>query len=313
LTETLPDEAGKIAFSVTGNYLAVNSNGILRLFDLTSRDPPTVLPHRGANSALTFSPDDAQLTAGTTDNFIRLWDVKRRKQVAQLRGHLAGVWSLVFSPDGRTLASGGDNVVKLWNVDLLQEIFTFPSLHSPTAGAMFSPDGNYLAVASPLDEEERTTVARLRNTASSELSILLRGDLDWIVMRCPEKDRTRRYDTANGLATDIQRYLRNEPIIARPPSTTYLLQKLIRRHRLGFAAALAIFMIVIGGAVISTAQAVRATRAEREQIRLRDESDRARARAEAAEAATGVRAMGFSRLGFEPRRSGRSSHRTLEK
>src|SRR5262245_38904072 len=79
-----------------------------------------------------------------------------------------------------------------------------------------------------LDDDERTTIARLRGTAASELSLALRGDLDWIVMRCIEKDRTRRYDTANGLVTDIQRYLANEPIVARPPSTTYLVQKLIR-------------------------------------------------------------------------------------
>src|SRR5687768_11560838 len=81
-----------------------------------------------------------------------------------------------------------------------------------------------------LDDDERTTIARLRNTAPAQLSLLLRGDLDWIIMRCLEKDRTRRYDTANGLAMDIQRYLRNEPVIARPPSTAYLLKKLIRRH-----------------------------------------------------------------------------------
>jgi WD40 repeat protein len=82
------------------------------------------------------------------------------------------------------------------------------------------------------------------------------------VMRCIEKDRTRRYDTANGLAMDIQRYLRNEPVVARPPSTAYLLQKLIRRHRVGFAASLAITIVVVAGAVVSTWQAVRARQAE---------------------------------------------------
>src|SRR5262249_50098931 len=79
-----------------------------------------------------------------------------------------------------------------------------------------------------LADDERSTIARLRGTAAAQLSLLLRGDLDWIVMRCLEKDRTRRYDTANGLAMDIQRHLQNEPVIARPPSTAYLLQKLIR-------------------------------------------------------------------------------------
>jgi eukaryotic-like serine/threonine-protein kinase len=134
-----------------------------------------------------------------------------------------------------------------------------------------------------LDEDERTTIARLRNTAASELAIILRGDLDWIVMRCIEKDRTRRYDTANGLAMDIQRYLRNEPVIARPPSTAYLLQKLVRRHRVGFAASVTVLGVVAAGAVVSTWQAVRATRAEQEQSRLRAAEAALRRQAEAQE------------------------------
>ena len=82
-----------------------------------------------------------------------------------------------------------------------------------------------------LEDDERTTISKLRNTAPAQLSLLLRGDLDWIVMPCLEKDRTRRYETANALARDIQRHLSHEPVVARPPSTVYLLQKLIRRHR----------------------------------------------------------------------------------
>ena len=70
-----------------------------------------------------------------------------------------------------------------------------------------------------------------RSTDAAKLSLLLRGDLDWIVMRCLEKDRTRRYETANGLALDIQRHLDNEPVVARPPSTAYRLRKFVRRHR----------------------------------------------------------------------------------
>ncbi len=128
-----------------------------------------------------------------------------------------------------------------------------------------------------LDDDERTTIARLRGTPAANLSLILRGDLDWIVMRCLEKDRTRRYDTANGLAADIQRYLRNEPVIARPPSTAYLLQKLIRRHRLAFAAGAVIAGVFAVGVVVSTWQAVRATRAEREQTLLREAAQTAQA------------------------------------
>ena len=71
----------------------------------------------------------------------------------------------------------------------------------------------------------------------SILSHQLSTDLDWIVMKCLEKDRTRRYETANALAADIDRYLKNQPITARPPSRLYEFQKTVRRHRFGFALA----------------------------------------------------------------------------
>src|SRR2546427_1108835 len=87
-----------------------------------------------------------------------------------------------------------------------------------------------------LPGEARTTAGKRRQTDVGKLVHQLQGDLDWIVMKCLEKDRTRRYDTANGLAMDIQRHLANEPIVARPPSATYLAQKLIRRNKLAFAA-----------------------------------------------------------------------------
>ena len=88
-----------------------------------------------------------------------------------------------------------------------------------------------------LDAADRATVARQRGTDGPQLSTLLRGDLDWIVMRAIEKDRTRRYETANNLAADIEHHLRNEPVAARPPSPAYLLQRLVRRNKLAFAAA----------------------------------------------------------------------------
>ena len=81
-----------------------------------------------------------------------------------------------------------------------------------------------------------TNVAQRRQAEPPRLIHLLRGDLDWIVVKSLEKDRTRRYETANGLAMDIQRYLTNEPIVARPPSTIYRFQKLVRRNRTVFAA-----------------------------------------------------------------------------
>jgi serine/threonine protein kinase/tetratricopeptide (TPR) repeat protein len=123
---------------------------------------------------------------------------------------------------------------------------------------------------STLDDDERTTIAKLRNTASAELSLILRGDLDWIVMRCIEKDRTRRYDTANGLAADIQRYLRNEPVIARPPSTAYLLQKLVRRHRMGFTAGFLVAASLVVGTIVSVRQRSLAEKSRAEAEKLVD-------------------------------------------
>ena len=70
-----------------------------------------------------------------------------------------------------------------------------------------------------LDGAELTTAAKRRHTEPAKLPGALRGDLDWIVMKCLEKDRKRRYDTANGLALDLQRHLANEVVIARPPTT----------------------------------------------------------------------------------------------
>jgi serine/threonine protein kinase len=97
----------------------------------------------------------------------------------------------------------------------------------------------------------------------------LRGDLDWIVMKCLEKDRARRYDTANGLAADLKRHLDNEPVLARPPSAVYRFQKALRRNKLAFAATAAVILALAAGIVISTWQAARARKAEAEQSHLR--------------------------------------------
>ena len=119
------------------------------------------------------------------------------------------------------------------------------------------------ACLSTLTDADRTTVAKLRGTAPAHLSTLLRGDLDWIVMCCLEKNRGRRYGTADGLAMDLQRHLGNEPVVARPPSTAYLLRKLLVRHRFAFGAAAAVAATLLAGIAASTWQAMRARQAER--------------------------------------------------
>lgn len=113
-----------------------------------------------------------------------------------------------------------------------------------------------------LSDVELTTTAKRRGADAPRLITLLRGDLDWIVMKALEKDRTRRYDTANALAADISRYLHNQAVEARPPSKIYRLQKLVRRNKLAFAAALALMSALTLGAIVSASQAIRAKRAE---------------------------------------------------
>jgi serine/threonine protein kinase/WD40 repeat protein len=138
-----------------------------------------------------------------------------------------------------------------------------------------------------LPDAERTTTAQRQQAEPAKLTSVLRGDLDWIVLKALEKDRTRRYATANDLAQDIRRYLENEPIIARPPSTTYRFQKLVRRNKLAFTAAGAVVAALLIGLVFSTWQIFeksaayrRATNAEQEQSRLRREAEAARQSAE---------------------------------
>ena len=135
-----------------------------------------------------------------------------------------------------------------------------------------------------LTDAERSSVAQHRSTDAAKLSLLLRGDLDWIVMRCLEKDRAHRYETANGLAQDIQRHLASEPVAARPPSGVYRLRKFIRRHQLGVAASIAIAGSVLAGLVAASvllvrerAARTRAVEAEMAEGRLRQQAEAARA------------------------------------
>ncbi len=90
----------------------------------------------------------------------------------------------------------------------------------------------------------------------------MRGELDWIVMKALEKDRNRRYETANGFAADVQRYLADEPVLACPPSASYRFQKFARRNKVALATTAVIAAVLVLGIVVSTWQAVRAMRAE---------------------------------------------------
>ncbi len=112
-----------------------------------------------------------------------------------------------------------------------------------------------------------TETAKNRHTEPSRLVSELRGDLDWITMRALEKDRTRRYQTANALAMDARRHLNNEPVLAGPPSATYRAKKFVRRHRFGVAAGVTLVLLL---AAFAGAMAVQARRIARE----RDKAER---------------------------------------
>jgi WD40 repeat protein/serine/threonine protein kinase len=107
------------------------------------------------------------------------------------------------------------------------------------------------------------TVSEERGADARELVNSVRGELDWIVMKCLEKDRTRRYETASGLARDLMRYLADQPVEACPPSLGYRFAKYSRRNRAVLATAAAVSVALVAGTTISTWQAIRAAAAEK--------------------------------------------------
>jgi len=111
--------------------------------------------------------------------------------------------------------------------------------------------------------DERTQVAKARHLAPEKLGRLVEADLDWIVMKAIDKDRSRRYETANGLALDIQRFLSDEPVSATPPSAGYQLRKFARRNKTALRVAAGIAAVLVVATAVSSWQAVRATRAEK--------------------------------------------------
>jgi eukaryotic-like serine/threonine-protein kinase len=129
--------------------------------------------------------------------------------------------------------------------------------------------------------EARASIAAVRQTDPDRLSKLMRGELDWIVMKALEKDRGRRYETANGFAQDVQRYLTGEAVLAHPPSPAYRLRKALRRNRRVVGAATAVILALVAGIVGTSLGLVRAERQRAAAEWERDEKDRARQAAEA--------------------------------
>src|SRR5205807_10622656 len=95
------------------------------------------------------------------------------------------------------------------------------------------------------------SIAANRGLEPKKLSGLVRGELDWIVMKCLDKERNRRYETANALALDLQRYLHDEPVLACPPSAGYRLRKFLRRNK-GPVLAVALVLLALVAGIIGT-------------------------------------------------------------
>src|SRR5262249_45622459 len=135
-----------------------------------------------------------------------------------------------------------------------------------------------------LSESKQTlpSISAQRQMEPAKLTRLVRGDLDWIVMKALEKDRNRRYETANGLSIDIQRYLSDEPGLACPPSCSYRLRKFVQRNKGLVAAAALVLLTLIGGVVGTSWGLVRADRARRSESRRAEAESEAKLAALAA-------------------------------
>jgi len=114
--------------------------------------------------------------------------------------------------------------------------------------------------------EAGATVCANRRSDPKQLSVLFRSELDWIVMKALEKDRNRRYETANAFATDVQRYLNDEPVQAHPPTLGYRLRKMVRRHRSAVLVVSLVVLALVGGIIGTTLGLIRATNAEGEAV-----------------------------------------------
>src|SRR5262249_11086311 len=147
-------------------------------------------------------------------------------------------------------------------------------------------------------EDALPSLGALRQTEPKKLMAMLRGELDWVVMKCLEKQRDRRYETANALARDVQRYLANEVVEARSPSARYRLRKFMSRHKGQVAAAGLVLLALVAGGVGTSWGLLRAGRANAQlavkNTELAEEQAKVQARFELAQKAIATFHTGVS-------------------
>jgi serine/threonine protein kinase/tetratricopeptide (TPR) repeat protein len=125
-------------------------------------------------------------------------------------------------------------------------------------------------------KDSLATISAQRQTEPGKLTKLVRGELDWMVMKALEKDRNRRYETANGFAMDVQRYLADEPVLACPPSAWYRLRKFLRRNKGTVIAVSLMALLLMAGIVGTTMGLVWALAEKRQAVQERDDKEAAR-------------------------------------
>jgi non-specific serine/threonine protein kinase/serine/threonine-protein kinase len=131
-------------------------------------------------------------------------------------------------------------------------------------------NAGYIEVLRRIREEEPLSPSVRLRSQHGRAAKLLRGELDWITMKALEKDRTRRYETVDGLARDLQRYLDGEPVEAGPPSATYRMRRFAQKHRAWLATGTAFAALLIAGAVTTSWMAIRASHAEQEALAVNE-------------------------------------------
>jgi WD40 repeat protein len=225
-----------------------------------------------------MSPEQAEMTSQ---------DIDTRSDIYSLGAVLYELLTGVLPFESDTLRQGPDH---------LRQIIREQDPKTPSARL------------SSLSHEDSTRIAQHRQVDGGVLRRTLRGDLEWIVMKCLEKDRMRRYETANELAMDLKRYLANEAVVARPPTVVYRLQKAWRRNRLLYSAVAAVAVALIVGlalAAVGWRQALqdrnRAIAAKTSETALRWQAERqelaARRRAYAADMTLAQQALAENNLG----------------